>query len=596
MQDELPAFVPTSLTHREFWAKIAQQIEAGNDRVKGLLRGIDEIAHTYPAPTASDYLAAKRSNDRKRLDDVWRSVRPRFAQLVANRLLRGIEADADDRLLNWLFAMTFEPTWVVSAHLPGMDLPLSGSPQLDLAATEFAMELAEASEVLSPWIDAQSSSLAKSIVNEIDRRVLKPFGDGAQVWWHDLERRPKTNNWSGVCGGSILAACESLAAQGLPRPKARARAIETLNHFLHNGFTESGECDEGIGYWLYGVEFACHGLMRLSGAQLSQEIDVPRLRAVAAYPGNAHLFGDTFFAGNDTGRTASPGVGTAWLARATGDAFLRWWMHGAKLSGSRTVAHVLRTVVEPVSDAERDASPSYPVLRQLVDQQVAIFQSRVADQLITFTITGGNNDENHNHNDLGTFQFFVNERPLIPDLGAPKYTSDFFGKQRYTKYLVAASGGHCCPSFNGVEQREGAVAQANVLEARSDAKAPAFEVDCTAAYPPEAGLERWTRRATFDVDSGSVQLTDRFIARNGPIVHRIWTDDGEPRINADGVVETASLHLSIAPKPVKLEVVPFKAGDERLLLREWKPDHVLYRIDAAFDAGDLTVETTIRAR
>jgi hypothetical protein len=593
MANSLLPFRAAPITDRAFWTQAAERIGQADAGLAQLQDGVDGIALQPPMPLASDYLAAKRSNDRKRLDEHWRITRGHLTQLVARRALSGIDdANADDRLLDWLFALAFEPTWVVSAHLPGQDLPLSGAPQLDLAATEFAMELAETREVLEPWMKAQSGTLARSIVNEIDRRVLTPFGEGAGVWWHDPTGKKPTNNWAGVCGGSILAACQSLAAQGLERPNARARAIDCVNYFLRKAFTQSGECDEGIGYWIYGVEFACHGIMRVP--DLAKEIDIDRLRMVASYPARAHLFGKTFFAGNDTGRSAAGGIPSRWLARATGDAFLNWWTLAYPAGPGRMVAQFIRSLAEPVSSEKPAAAPVHPVARQLADQQVAIFQSRIGERLITFTLTGGNNNENHNHNDLGTFQYFVDGRALIPDLGAPHYTTDFFSAQRYTKYLVAASGGHCCPSVNGHEQRAGNDTQARVVEYRDDAESPAYEVDCTAAYPAAAGLKRWTRRSVFDARAGTVQLTDQFTA-SGQIVHRIWTDDGEPRVNIDGVVETASLHLSISPKPTKITVVPISAGDERLMLREWKPDHVLYCIDATFEsAGTLQIETTIR--
>jgi hypothetical protein len=595
MMDSPKPFRPTSTNDRAFWTSAAARIARSDPGLAGVADKVEQLPDRPPMPLAADYLAAKRSNERKRLDDHWRITRHRLAQLVIRRGTKGLDpADADDRLLNWLFAFVYEPTWVVSAHLPGFDLPTSGEPQFDLAATEFAMELAELRETLLPWIDAQSSTLAKSIVREIDRRVLTPFGDGAEVWWHDPAGKRNTNNWAGVCGGSLLTACESLAAQGFDRPKARARAIDCVNYFLRRGFTESGECDEGIGYWGYGVEFACHGMMRL--ADLAKEIDVDRLRAVASYPARSHLFGQVFFAANDTARTASAGVGSRWLARATGDEFLKWWGLSYPVSSVHTLAQIQRALAEEPATEKPAAAPTHPVARQLADQQVAIFQSRVQGKLVTFTLTGGNNAENHNHNDLGTFQYFVDDRALIPDLGAPQYVTDFFGPKRYTKYLVAASGGHCCPSINGHEQRSGGAAQTKVLAYSDDAASPSYELDCTPAYPPEAGLRRWTRRAAFDAATGGVQLTDRYEV-DGEVVHRIWTDDGEPRVNADGVVETASMHLSITPKPTTIDVVAIRAGDERLLLREWEPDHLLYRIDATFDVKQsIAVETSISKR
>ncbi len=87
---------------------------------------------------------------------------------------RGIDAnDNDDLLMDWLWSMLNTPTWAVSAHLPGFELPEGGQHRLDLAACEQAAQLCrDAFEAARPWMDAQSVTLAKTVVYEIDRRVL----------------------------------------------------------------------------------------------------------------------------------------------------------------------------------------------------------------------------------------------------------------------------------------------------------------------------------------------------------------------------------------------------------------------------------------
>ena len=282
-----------------------------------------------PVAQASDFLAARRSNDRARVDARWQHDRRTLSQLAINRCLRGLDnpADAtDDRLLNWLWGFLTEPTWVVSAHLPSRDLPALAGHNIDLAAAEMAALLAEVREVLAPWIDSVSATLADSIVAEIDRKVLTPFvvGDASVAWWKDPASH--VSNWAGVCAGSVLTACRSLTAQGHPRPQEEALALDVLRRFADRGFTRGGECDEGMGYWIYGVAFACLGWSRLEADELAANVDVARLAQIADYPRRAHLGGDVFFSGNDSGLRASPPhYLTPWLAAATGNRFLAAW-------------------------------------------------------------------------------------------------------------------------------------------------------------------------------------------------------------------------------------------------------------------------------
>jgi len=67
---------------------------------------------------------------------------------------------------------------------------------------------------------------------------------------------------------------------------------------------------------------------------------------------------------------------------------------------------------------------------------------------------GGNNDENHNHNDVGNFVLYLDGEPAIIDVGVATYTNRTFGKDRY-KLWYMQSQWHNLPSINGVMQHEG---------------------------------------------------------------------------------------------------------------------------------------------
>lgn len=603
MQNEPDPFKPATIEDRATWMRIAKDPGAAA-LIEKQIGKLDDIAPTMPLPTAADYLAARRSNDRGRLDDHWRKVRPNVARLTVHRLLEDIDPnDPDDRLLNWTFAFTYQPTWVISAHLPKNDLPLSGEGQLDLSGCESAGELAELREVLLPWMYGQTQTLGDSIVREIDRRVLVPFmASDVPAWWAKVDAKRtderRLNNWTGVCAGSILAACLSLEATGVARPEARRRALTLLKVFFDVAFGEGGECEEGIGYWNYGVEFALLGMMRLTRDELRASFDLDRIKLVAAYPERCHIAGKTFFAGNDSQTTAttSPSV-MPWLADLVGSDFLHWWSGQPGSAPPRTVPHLLRQLQRPTPAATLPAAPTHEPNRYLPDQQAAIFQRPNKAGLFTLTITGGTNGELHNHNDLGTFQLFLDERPIIPDLGAPEYVTDFFDdKVRYTKYLVAASGGHCCPSINGIEQRAGKEAAGKLLAWRPESGEIAL--DLTSAYPPEARLKRWTRSGHVPNDDAVAILTDEYeLEADGSVVHRIWFVD-EPKIgegNATIEVPKAAA-VNMEPKPDAVEVLKIAAGDERLMLRAFPKKKMLYRVDLTYRAAagkTLTITTRL---
>jgi hypothetical protein len=589
------AFSPPSIDDRKTWDAVRND-PARAEWLAGMDKRLSGIPETPPQPTAADYLAARRANDRKRIDGYWQNTRADLGMLAANRLFKGIEkSDPDDRLLNWLYSYTFEPTWTVSAHSPKNDLPLSGAGQLDLAGCEQAGALAELAQSLKPWIDTQSQTLVQSMLNEIDRRVVTPAEADTREFWMKTDGTP-INNWAGVCAGSILCACATMESFGMPRPKTRERMIEILRAYFQYGFTEAGECDEGIGYWNYGMDFAFIGLSRLRRDEIESKFDLDRIKLIASYPQRVHMVGRTFFVGNDGSPSASPSLGGIPLVAEWFDMpFLKWWCGQAKPTGLRTYTQLLRYLTSTMTfPSSQSVGPKHEPNRYLADQQAGIFQRESRRGLFIFTLTGGTNAEQHNHNDLGTFQVFLDEKPIIPDLGAPIYQQDFFGAARYTKWIVAMSSGHCCPQINGIEQRAGKEAAGKLLA--WDDKTGELALDLTSAYPENAGLTKWTRVGHVPMDDAMAIMDDEFVLKaDGEVVHRIWFA-GEPKVTDDRVLESEGIVVSVQTKPEKLEVVPFKANDERLMLRIFPATHTLNRVDMTYRTNanvPLKIQTVI---
>lgn len=505
-------FTPRPISDRAWWDRVAGDAAWADWRTR-LLAWADEAPAKPARLEATDYLQVRRRNDRGVHDRFTHEARRHLAALAVRRCLRG-DVD-DDQLLDTMWAQLTEPTWCHGAHLRS-DLPKPGEPVLDLMACEMAAFLAELIELLGPWLERQSPTLIPSIVGCIDHHVLTPYASGRPEWWDRAE--DGINNWAGVCGGSILAACESLAAQGRPRPQARARAYECVRRYIVHAFTPDGECDEGIGYWTYGMLMANLGLSRLDPADWPAR---ERLHRVADYPRRCHLAGDTFISGNDSGMTTRAGLSLVpWLARGLQDAWLWAWSRRRPTSESRHLGLMLREADAlawlPAADP---APPAAEPAIYLPDQQVGVLRS--GD--LSVALAGGHNAEQHNHNDLGNLVVAIGERFVLPDMGAPKpYPADFFSARRY-EYLVASSRGHSVPVINGHAQRSGREAAGNLLSWQPDGADAHLELDLGAAYPAEAGLTRWTRRLQRD-GAGFVMIDRWTLQAAGVIEHVLWSD------------------------------------------------------------------------
>ena len=570
-------FLPRPITDRVYWegVRTGAAFAAWREVNEGALLGITELP---PHTTASDYLLTRRHNDRSRLDHCNYHHKIILTALTLRRAMLGVDLeDRDDRLLNWLWAVATDASWSLANHRSRGDLPEIGSRQssLDLNSCEMAAYLAEFLETMRPWVDAQSDTLAESLLTLIDERILSPFASGEPVWWEEPAR---INNWIGVCAGSILAACESLAAQGHPRPDARARAVCDLRRYLDEAFTNPhGECDEGVGYWSYGWSGAAAGLSRLTAPELEAALDMDRFQAVADYPRRAHLYGNDFYASNDTPFRVLPWRAfVPWLAAVNGNRWLAEWMDASTEAprAERLLGAALRTL-DSLGRQHEPASPAPPLAADvdaclLPDQQVGILRVPTAAGEIVATFTGGHNAERHNHNDLGHFQIALAGSMIVPDIGAPwPYPVDFFGSGRYG-YLAASSNGHNCPLIGGHEQREGQEAAARIVEWLPEGDHPRLAFDLTAAYPPAARLRRWTRRLDGVRPEGMVTFTDQLETDPPqPAKHVIWSLF---RPVADAPADAAgqrmrfgdALVCEIIPPPATLAVDEFQADDYSL--------------------------------
>jgi hypothetical protein len=379
-----------------------------------------------------------------------------------------------------------------------------------------------------------------------------------------------------------------------------------LKTFIRNSFTEHGECDEGIGYWAYGMRFASLGWSRLQREEFEDNVDAGRLRQVAEYPRKVHLFGNHFYSGNDGGLRANAQTEfIPWLSSVTGSAFLADWSRRHPAHGANHFGQMLRTLAAPESLPSESLKTEWRAAERaslVEDQQVAILRAPSSRGELLAVLTGGHNAERHNHNDLGHFVVALGDEIIVPDLGAPVYRADFFGPRRYT-YVTASSRGHCCPLIEDHEQRPGTEAAGKVLEWSPEGDTPRFVLDLTKAYPAEAGLLEWKRCLECRPPDPNADrpaqmvVTDVFRTKqpNQRITHVLWSyskpeSHDEFHVPQGGVrFLLGSLFCEFSPSP---SVVGKDEVDTRELLL--RTEGKLYRLNALYRTGkqgELKIET-----
>ncbi len=154
-------------------------------------------------------------------------------------------------------------------------------------------------------------------------------------------------------------------------------------------------------------------------------------------------------------------------------------------------------------------------------------------------IKGGNNNEHHNHNDIGSFSIVVGDEVLMGDPGIIPYTSKTFSPERYT-YKTIASYGHPVPLVAGKEQIPGATAQAIVGSTNFTDQTDELVMDIASAYPVKE-LKKLERKFSYNrTQNGFLSVTDNFAFTNGQtyetalITRGSWKQIGSDQIEITG--------------------------------------------------------------
>jgi hypothetical protein len=150
---------------------------------------------------------------------------------------------------------------------------------------------------------------------------------------------------------------------------------------------------------------------------------------------------------------------------------------------------------------------------------------------------GGHNQENHNHNDVGTFMVYKDKTPVIVDLGPGEYINWAFATRE--KCWYKDSDFHSLPTFDGVIQKNGIDFKSKNEVFSADEKS--YTLDITEAYPTEAGLKSYIRRG--EIKDGVI-ITDDIALDTEREIDFVFTSPTEPKIEGGAFIMNGGVKLS----------------------------------------------------
>lgn len=421
----------------------------------------------------------------------------RRGMLVTSAILSMIYPEEDkyiDYLNDIIFAICDEYTWCVPAHHP--DINVYDKTFIDLFASETGFALSEIYTLLGDRLD---KIVRDRIKQEIQIRIIDSFMTDRYFWW--AERC--TNNWAAVCGGSVGCTFMLMRPDLFPKIKDRLDAI--IGRFL-SGFKSDGYCLEGTGYWHYGFGFftVYADMLKTFTEGAVDYFKEDKIRVIATFLQKMFLTKTCAVSFADGGEDLRYHIGLLhYLKKLYPDdvkvyspeySYIRDNCHRACLT-LRAATWLDPEIYDNPTDVQSDA--------EYYAEESNWYVKRTKNY--GFAAKGGNNNEHHNHNDVGTFIFAKDGKQLITDMGRGAYTKQYFRNETRYGFIECSSLGHCVPYFDDDKiQKLG-----KEFSADSYSFEPGyFAFDMAKAYGDESVKEIKREFRTYD---DNVTVTDTFV-------------------------------------------------------------------------------------
>lgn len=434
----------------------------------------------------SDYMLYFKTGNRRIFETEYFERRSRGTSLMFAYWLTEDEKYLNP-LINHIFYICDEFTWCLPAHCDIHKMSTENIVEfIDLFQAETARFFAETVMCVG---DKLPGYVLDRMNYEIRRRIFSSIIKGVSYWWENCKM-----NWATVCGAGCVMALlyfgdESEKKEYVPR------FTNCLDTYLE-GIEDDGCCQEGIGYWGYG--FGHFVILAQALKKYSRgEVDYfknSKVKNLAMYPQRVRLSDSNTVMFSDAREGFSFEMGlVCFLKSIYNEVALPDLKYGTWHGNIDSVSELL-WFDEDYSADELTQETHY-------FENTAWYISRRDGY--GFAAKGGNNDEPHNHNDIGSFIITVDDTVLIADPGRGEYRKEtFLPDIRYT-FIQNSSFGHSVPIINGEQQMSGAEFCAKNVRASENS----FELDIENAY--KKGLSEKIHRR-FDMGNGRIILADRF--------------------------------------------------------------------------------------
>lgn len=389
-------------------------------------------------------------------------------------------------LENILWNICSEYSWCLPAHFLDAESNVLDynmrSCHIDLFACETGLALCETLQINR---DKLSKELIAIIESEVTRRILDPFINPDNFYRFEI----MSNNWSSVCGGSIGSMAMYLIKDKYKLTNILHKALSCIDIYLKS-FGNDGICTEGLSYWTYGfgffVVFADLLYQKTKGKLdlfTNDKVKSIALSQQLCYICENHVISFADGIPIDTYRIGL----TSYLHEKYKEIKIPDMQYAKNIYDDQCYRFCLTLRDFLWISKHTSYGLEETVSRYLEDSQWFISKNTN----LSLIAKGGNNGESHNHNDVGSFIYHKNSKPILCDVGAGLYDDDYFSTNRYNNFCTNSSS-HNIPIINGNLQEFGQQHRAKNIKSSISDKVDEFSLELQDCYK-DTDLTLFTR-------------------------------------------------------------------------------------------------------
>lgn len=511
-------------TDRKGWDALT-----GNLKSQIISRGENALTYEWKVIKATDYLEYDRSGSRDPMSRRFSENLSALSSLVLAELAEG-KGRFLDQIANGVWYLCETTSWVASAHMGhhtrnvNTSLPDYNENVIDLVAGDVGSFLSWTYYFLKDELDKNVQPIISQRLRQtLQERILDAFMI-RDYSWHVFDATPltKVNNWTPWCNFNAISAFLLLENDPDKLAAAVYRSMVSVDKFI-NYYNEDGACEEGTSYFSHAVGKMYDYLSILSdaGVQVSPVFKEPVIKNMGEFVSRAYI-GDGWVVNySDAGPKYSGPMGVIYrYGESVGSDEMKKfaaYLYQRDKNDEYIIAgnDIFRTMENLKSHPSLvKTSPALSQAPYSWYPQTELLYIRHKSGFF-FSANAGTNQQSHNHNDVGSFVLFYNNKPVFIDVGVGTYTRETFGSGRYSIWGMQ-SDYHNLPKINGVSQRSlggDRSPEEEKFSARNvkfDPKKYVFSADISGSYHPDCKAQSWIRSYSLNTE-GRLTIQDEFV-------------------------------------------------------------------------------------